>query len=78
MFPFCSLRASSSSDRAPVFTSAKPNGRYRVRTSDLLLVRDAQEGEGEARAGTPDADFGWKRDAFIEWLSAGGDVPWTG
>jgi hypothetical protein len=53
------------------------DGRYRVRTSDLLLVRDAQEGEGKTRAATSDADFGCNRDSFVEWLSAGGDVPWT-
>ena len=53
------------------------SGRYRVRTSDLLLVRDAQAGEGKTRAATSDVDLGCKQDAFVEWLSAGGGGVWT-
>ena len=61
---------------------AKPlqreSGRYRVRTSDLLLVRDAQEGGGGTQAVKADADLACRRDAFVEWLSAGCDGVWTG
>ena len=71
----------SSSSATPTCAPGGPqqtdSGRCRARTSELLLVRDAQEGEGRTRAVTADADFACKREAFVEWLAAGSDGVWT-